>query len=247
MKNLKFTIEYNGAQFFGWQKQEGKRTVQGTLEKTFKKLTNEEVTFEGSGRTDRGVHALGQIANVKSDSKIPLKNLKTALNNLLPEDIQIKKVEIVADDFHARFSAKRKTYGYVVQVGGQRNAIKHDLLAFYPYEIVDFENMKRAGQLLVGKHNFHAFCSSNTQVTNFEREIYSVKISKKGRIFTFEICGNGFLYNMVRIIVGTLLDLGRGKLNEENIFKALETGDRKYAGQTMLPCGLYLKEVKYEK
>ncbi len=246
MRNLKFTIEYNGAGFFGWQKQAGKRTVQGVLEETFKKLTNEEVVFEGSGRTDRGVHALGQVASVKTDSVIPLKNIRPALNNLLPDDIQIKKVEAISEDFHARFSAKRKTYRYVVQVGGAKSAVKHDILAHFPYNVVDFENMKKAGQMLVGKHNFHAFCSSNTQVTNFEREIYSLKISKKGRIFTFEVCGNGFLYNMVRIIVGTLLDIGRGKIKIENISKAFETGNRKYAGQTMSPCGLYLKEVKYE-
>ncbi len=246
MKTLKFTIEYNGAGFFGWQKQSGKRTVQGVLEDTFKKLTGEDVAFEGSGRTDRGVHALGQVASVKTNTLIPIKNLKGAFNNLLPEDVQIKRVERANDDFHARFCAKRKTYAYYVQVGGQKSAIKHDTLAFYPYENVDLEQMRETAKMLVGKHNFHAFCSSDTNVTNFEREIFDFSVTKRGRIFRFEVCGNGFLYNMVRILVGTLLENGRGKISRQNIEKALVTGERSLTGTTMSPCGLFLKEVRYE-
>lgn len=244
MRNLKFTIEYNGAKFSGWQKQDGKRTVQGELERCFFKLTNEEVCFEGSGRTDKGVHALGQVASVRCENNIPLKNIKTALNNLLPNDVRILKVEIADESFHARFSSKRKTYLYVVQVGGMRSAIECDTIGFFPYE-VDLEKMQEAGESLIGKHNFKAFCSADTSVKNFEREIYSLNISKRGRKIKFEICGNGFLYNMVRIIVGTLLDIGRGKLDKNCIRDAFLTKNRAILGKTMEPNGLYLKKVEY--
>ena len=246
MRNLKLKIEYNGSNFFGWQKQESLRTVQGELERAFLTLTNENVAVEGSGRTDKGVHALGQVASVKIENPIPLKNIKRALNNLLPSDIRIVKVEKAEEDFHARFSAKRKTYRYVAKVGQKVGAIEHNLVGHYPYE-VDFEKMKRASLLLIGKHNFQGFCSADTQVQNFEREIFDFALSKKGNKIVFEVTGNGFLYNMVRILVGTLLDVGRGKLDDESVKKALSTGERKYSGVTMPPQGLYLKKVEYDK
>jgi len=246
MRNLKLTIEYNGSKFFGWQKQNGKRTVQGELEEKLFLLTGEKCEVEGSGRTDRGVHALGQVASVKVENIMPLKNFKRAMNNLLSDDVQIKKIERTYDDFHARFSAKRKTYRYVVQAGGDKSAIKADILAYYPYEKLDFEHMKLATKMLVGKHDFRGFCSADTQVQNFEREIFDFNISKRGRIFTFEVTGNGFLYNMVRILVGTILEIGRGKLTIESVEKALKTGQRKFAGLTMPACGLYLKKVVYQ-
>lgn len=246
MRNLKFTVEYNGSDFFGWQKQKGRRTVQGELERCFFELTKERVDFEGSGRTDKGVHALGQVASVKCENSIPLKNIKTAFNNLLPEDIRILKVEKVEENFHARFSSKRKTYVYVVQTGGVRSAIYSKILGYYPYE-VDFEKMRETAKLLVGKHDFKAFCSADTSVQNFEREIYDIRLSKVGRKIKFEICGNGFLYNMVRIIVGTLLDIGRGKLDENCIQVAFSSKERKYLGKTMEPNGLYLKKVEYNQ
>lgn len=246
MRNLKLTIEYNGSQFFGWQKQNGKRTVQGELESAIFALTKEKVIVEGSGRTDRGVHALGQVASLKINNKMPIKNFKTALNNLLPHDIRIKKVKKCEDDFHARFSAKKKTYCYVVQIGGEESAIKHALMGFYSYD-VDFEKMRELSKLFIGKHNFKGFCSSDTNVTNFEREIFDFKVSKHGKVCKFEVTGNGFLYNMVRILVGTLLDCGRGKISEEDIRTALKTGDRSLSGKTMDPNGLYLKKVEYAK
>ena len=244
MRNIKITVQYKGSNYFGWQKQDGKPTIQGELERALFSLTGKETEVFGSGRTDRGVHALGQVANFQTDSTIPLKNLKIALNDLLPPDIRILKAEEADENFHARFCAKRKTYEYLVQVGGQRSAIKSDLVGFYPFE-VDLQKMQKSAKLLVGKHDFRGFCSADTTVTNFEREIFDIKITKRGRIFKFEVTGNGFLYNMVRIIVGTLLDVGRGKLEEENIKKALTTGERKFSGITMEPCGLYLKAVRY--
>lgn len=244
MRNLKLTIEYNGAEFFGWQKQKNCRTVQEEIEKAFLTLTGENVFVEGSGRTDKGVHALGQVASVQTSNIMPTKNFKIALNDLLPKDIFIKKVEEVDQNFQARFSAKRKTYKYIVCVGGERGAINNSLIAYYPYK-VDIEKMREVAKLLIGKHNFKGFCSSDASVTNFEREIYDLKINKKNRMYTFLVCGNGFLYNMVRIIVGTLLDVGRGKLSVERVKNALETGNRNNSGQTMPACGLYLKNVEY--
>ena len=244
MRNLKLTIEYNGSKFYGWQKQHDKRTVQGELERVFFDLTGEEVVVEGSGRTDKGVHAIGQIASLFTNCNIPIKNLKKAINNLLPDDIYVKKVELAEDGFHARFSAKNKTYRYVVQVGGDRSPINYELKAFYPYS-VDLEKMIECANLLIGSHNFKGFCSSGTQVKSFERDVFDIKIKKDGRTYTFDVSGNGFLYNMVRIIVGTILEYGRGKLTKEDIEKALNNQERNRAGVVMPACGLYLKEVNY--
>lgn len=244
MRNIKITLQYKGTAYFGWQKQNNFPTIQGKLEEALFCLTGEKIEVEGSGRTDRGVHAVGQVANFCIQNTMPLKNLKTALNDLLPTDIRIVKVSQAKSDFHARFSAKRKTYQYCVQVGGQRNALKSDVLAFFPFE-VDLERMQKSSKLLIGKHNFKGFCSADTTVTNFEREIFDLQIKKRGRIFVFTVTGSGFLYNMVRIIVGTLLEVGRGKLSDKDVKLALSTGERKYAGKTMEPCGLYLKKVEY--
>ncbi len=246
MRNFKVTLEYNGSNFHGWQKQTGKRTVQEVVENAFSLLTGESVSVEGSGRTDSGVHALGQVASVAFENQIPIEKIKDAVNNFLPSDVRILKVQKADANFHARFSAKRKTYEYVVQVGGQRSAIKHNLQGFYPFE-VDLQKMTDASKLLIGKHNFRGFCSSGAKVSSFERKIFDIKIKKNRHIIKFEVTGNGFLYNMVRILVGTLLDVGRGKLTAQDIQKALETGERKYAGKTMEACGLYLKKVEYEK
>lgn len=243
--NFKLTIEYNGKDFFGWQKQDQKRTVQGELENAFFKLLGQRVEVEGSGRTDKGVHALGQVASVCFENKIPFKNLKTALNNLLPPDILIKKIEKADNDFHARFSAKKKTYRYIAKVG-QRSAINFDREGVYGYK-VDLQKILYASKLLVGKHNFKGFACSDTTAKTFDREIYSIDIKQKNSTIIFDTCGNGFLYNMVRIIVGTLLDVGRGKLSCDDIEKALKTGDRKYSGITMPPNGLYLLKVDYQK
>lgn len=241
-RKILMVIEYNGAEFYGWQKQKGKRTIQGEIEEKIWQLLGEKCIVEGSGRTDKGVHALNQVATVEIESRIPLQNFKVALNKLLSDDVVIKKVKIVPASFHPRFQAKRKTYLYRVDLSKTRKALNHQLVTHYPFEI-NFERMKKASALLLGRHNFKGFCSSHTNVTNFEREIYAIEIKKAGNSLTFEITGNGFLYNMVRIIVGTLLEIQ--KVTEEGIVKALESGERKYLGKTMPPNGLYLKKVEY--
>ena len=241
-RNILILVEYNGANFFGWQKQKSKRTVQGVIEEKISLLTGEEVSLEGSGRTDKGVHALGQVATFLTHSPIPLQNLKVALNKLLPQDIVVKKVGLAPIDFHPRFSAKRKTYVYVVDTRKTRRAIDYDRVTYYPYKI-NFERMQSAGNIFIGRHNFKAFCASNATVKTFEREIFDLKIRKSASRIVFEITGDGFLYNMVRIIVGTLLQID--KIGEENIDMALKTGDRSLVGKTMPPNGLYLKNVEY--
>ena len=241
-RKILMIVEYNGANFYGWQKQKGKRTVQGELEEKISFLTKEDVTVEGSGRTDKGVHALNQVATVEIENKIPLKNFKTALNKLLSDDVAVKKVSLAKLDFHPRFSAKKKTYEYRLDISKTKNAIDYQLITHYPYKI-NLERMKKASKLLIGKHNFKAFCSADTNVTNFEREIYDISIKKVGNILTFIVTGNGFLYNMVRIIVGTLLEID--KVGEEKILKAFESDNRNLLGKTMPPNGLYLKKVDY--
>lgn len=241
-RKILMIVEYNGANFYGWQKQKGKRTVQGELEEKISFLTKEDVMVEGSGRTDKGVHALNQVATVEIENKIPLKNFKTALNKLLSDDVAVKKVSLAKLDFHPRFSAKKKTYEYRLDISKTKNAINYQLITHYPYKI-NLERMKKASKLLIGKHNFKAFCSADTNVTNFEREIYDISIKKVGNILTFIVTGNGFLYNMVRIIVGTLLEID--KVGEEKILKAFESGNRNLLGKTMPPNGLYLKKVDY--
>lgn len=241
-RKIMMIVEYNGTNFYGWQKQKGKRTVQGELEEKLRLLTKEDCSVEGSGRTDKGVHALNQVAVTTISSPIPLENFKVALNKLLSDDVVVKKVRVCRDDFHPRFDAKRKTYLYVVDISKTRRAIDYNLVTHYPYP-VDLERMKKAAALFVGRHNFKGFCSAHTNVTSYEREIYDFKIKKVGNKIKFEICGNGFLYNMVRIIVGTLLQID--KVGEENILRALREGDRSLVGKTMAPNGLYLKNVEY--
>lgn len=241
-RNIMMIVEYSGTNFFGWQKQTGKRTVQGELEEKISKMLNASCKVEGCGRTDRGVHAKNYVATVVIERNIPLTNFKNALNKLLSDDVVVKKMKEVPLDFHPRFSAKRKTYEYIVDVSKTRSAIKHNLVTHWT-EQVDMERMVKAGQILVGEHNFKAFCSSHTNVTNFNRTIYEISVKKVGKFIKFEITGNGFLYNMVRIIVGTLLQID--KVKEENIVKALKSGDRSLLGKTMPPNGLYLKKVEY--
>lgn len=245
MENIKLTIAYNGQNFCGWQKQKEKRTVQKVLEDSLYALTSQKVEVEGSGRTDKGVHALGQVASVKLDLKMPLQNFKKALNNLLPDDVSVVGVEKVENDFHARFSAKRKTYMYVVETQTiKKNPIIHALKGTYAGK-VDVKKIKKILPMFLGEHNFKGFCCADTQVENFDRKIFEFSLKAKKNTLIFTVTGNGFLYNMVRILVGTLLDFGSGKISEQDIKKCFILGERKYSGITIEPNGLYLKCVDY--
>ena len=248
------TISYKGTNFVGWQKQPKGRSVQGEIESALSFLLCEKIDIVGSGRTDAGVHALGQTAHFSSSSEKLFKNFVankkfnaekfvSALNANLPLDINISSAKKVKNNFHARYDAKQKTYMYVLGVGN--NPVFSGLCGTIKKE-PNLSLMKQASSYLLGEHNFKSFACAKTEVTDFVRTIYSIKISKKNtNQFVFEICGNGFLYNMVRIIVGTLVDVGLGKILPEEIKTILEAKDRTKAGKTAAAEGLYLKAVKY--
>jgi len=244
MKRVLLTIEYDGSGFYGWQKQNGMRTVQGEVEKALAIVTGTECEVFASGRTDAGVHALGQTAHFDLNVPVPISKLADVLNSLLPDDISIKKAKYVEDDFHARFSIKRKCYEYRVYIGTRKQALKSRYQAWVKNPL-DIDKMIKAGKMFLGKHNFQGYCASAATVSDYSRTIHDIRISKKGEMIIFEVEGSGFLYNMVRILVGTLIDIGRGKLTEKSAKEALDTQDRSKAGVTMPPNGLYLKWTKY--
>ena len=230
----------------GWQKQPNKLNIQGNLEKVISDLTKEEIGIIGSGRTDAGVHALGQVANFKTNSNIPIEKFAIAINSRIKQSIRIKKAEEVDERFHSRYNCKRKTYRYIINTSETGSAIYRNL----EYNIkmkLDVEKMKEAAKYFVGEHDFSAFKSSGTSSKSSVRTIYEAKVEENGERIIIELTGNGFLYNMVRIISGTLVEVGLGKIKPEEISKIIESKNRQNAGKTLPPCGLYLVSVEYEK
>jgi len=244
MRNLKLTIEYDGTNFNGWQIQKDKRTVQEEIQFALSKILKEEVIIVGSGRTDAGVHALGQIANFKTEKTIKPQELLFAINTLLPVDIVVTNVEEEDKEFNARNSAKKKHYRYVVNNGKFQSALNAYREYHFKY-FLDVDAMQMAANDIIGEHNFKAFCASGSAVKDYTRTIYLLKINRLGDRVIIDIVGNGFLYNMVRIIVGTLLDIGSGKLDICVMKNMLDTGDRTLGGRTVGPEGLYLVDVEY--
>ena len=245
MRNIKLTIEYDGKEFNGWQKQPSKLNIQGTIEQAIKTITGEDVDLQASGRTDAGVHALGQVANFKTNSNIPIEKMSIAINCNLKKSIRIVKAEEVEERFHSRLSCKRKTYRYIINNSEIPSAIYRNLETHIPYKL-DIEKMKQAVKYFEGEHNFKAFKASGTSSKSSIRTIYKAEVLKmpNNRIY-IELTGNGFLYNMVRIIAGTLVDVGTGKIKPEDIEKIIESKDRTNAGKTLPPQGLYLVCVNY--
>jgi len=246
--NIKLTIEYEGTKYYGWQRQKSLLSIQGILEEKISQITQEKIILNGSGRTDAGVHALGQVANFKTNSSIPWEELPLILNRLLPLDIRIKKAEWVDDDFHARYSAVSKIYHYYVLNSNQNNNYLPIFLRNYVYCVykkINLEEMKKASNFLQGKHNFASFTCSGSRIRNLKRTIKNINIIKKGNIFCFHIEADAFLYKMVRTIVGTLLEVGKGNINYLEIKKILEAKKRKMAGKTVPAKGLFLMKVKY--
>lgn len=244
MRRIKITIEYDGSQYSGWQKQPEQKTIQGEIEDAILKTIGQQVEVFGSGRTDAGVHAYNQTAHFDLNVPVPISKLKDILNGALPLDISIKEAVEVDSDFHARFSIKKKCYLYKIYNGQDKCAFLARRMAHIK-KYLDIELMQEAGNLLVGKHDFHGFCSANTCATDFVREIFDIDVRREDDYVLISVCGSGFLYNMVRIITGTLVDYALGKITLNDIKSALETGDRTNAGQTMPACGLYLKETFY--
>jgi len=242
--NVKILLEYDGTAYCGWQRQKNALSIQEVLEKAISSITNEEIRVIGAGRTDAGVHALGQVANFKTNTRIPIEKLPYAINSKLPEDIVVKHAEIVPDDFHARFCAKSKVYTYTIY----NSKFPSPLLRRYSYfcsSPLDTDAMKRAAQLLIGTHDFKAFMASGSPVKSTVRHVERLEVVRNGDIVRIEVQANGFLYNMVRIIAGTLLDVGMGKINADEITSIIESRDRFYAGKTLAPQGLCLVKVIY--
>ncbi len=244
MKRVLLVIEYDGTNYSGWQKQPSQKTIQGEIEGAIFRAIGREVEIFGSGRTDAGVHALHQTAHFDLDVPVPISKLAGILNNVLPADIVIKEAFEVAGDFHARFLIKKKCYLYKIYNGEEKRAFLANRMAWVKKN-VDIKKMKECAKLLVGEHDFRGLCSANTCATDFVRKIFSIDIKREGDYIYVAVQGNGFLYNMVRIIVGTLIDYSLDKITLEDVKIALCEGERSKAGQTMPACGLYLQDTIY--
>lgn len=260
MRNIKLTIEYDGTNYAGWQiqrkTQNTKRktkTIQETIEKAVKKIIREKVKLIGSGRTDAGVHAQAQVANFRTDSTLALDKLEKSLNAVLPDDIAITKIEEADLDFHSRFCAKSKVYRYTILNRGYPSPLLRNTAYFYPYPLT-LKLMQKEARCLLGKHDFKSFCAAGSGVKATIRQIKNISISKKRyrlyairyALITIDIEADGFLYNMVRNIAGTLIEIGRGKLPAGSLRRIMLAKDRKLAGPTAPAKGLCLLEVKYK-
>ena len=249
MKNILLKIAYDGTNFCGWQRQPGKRTVCGELESVLKSMTGLDIKLDGTSRTDAGVHALGQCASFKSGIKIPAGNLARAMNNALAKDrlegvgeIRILDAREMPEDFHARFSSKGKRYIYKIRHGQEPDVF----LRNYCYQIndtLDIAAMSEAAAYIVGEHDFACFQSAGSPKESTVRIVYDLTVSGDDKDILVSISGNGFLYNMVRIIVGTLVEVGLGKRTPVSLKEILASCDRQKAGHTAPPQGLYLDEV----
>lgn len=253
--NVLFTISYKGTNYSGWQVQPKKQTIQGEIESVLERLFNEKVEVVGSGRTDAGVHALGAKANAllnadflskhfSKNGKLDFVKFRDAINQLLPENIQILSIKKVPITFNARFSAKKKTYEYKLQNGGILSPFDSETTVLVRQKL-DIDAMIAASKYLIGEHDFTSFCSAQTQTNDHIRTIYDIKITKKSNKILIDITGNGFLYNMVRIIVGTLVEIGLKKKNASEIKTILSSKDRSKAGKTYPAHALFLKKVVY--
>lgn len=239
----KLTLSYDGSNYSGFQIQKDKDTIQKRLENALSIVLKDNINIIACGRTDAGVSAIECICHFDYD-EINIGRTIGYSNNLLPEDIRINNIEVVEDNFHARYSAKKKTYNYFFYVDGEIPVFER-FATNIGYNI-NIESMKFACKYFEGEHDFSAFCASNTSVKDKVRTIYSAKIIDMGdNLYKFEITGNGFLYNMVRIIMGTLVMIGRGKLSINDIEKIIKGKDRSLSGKTMPSKGLFLKKVYY--
>ena len=244
MRNIKLIIEYDGKKFGGWQKQPNKLNIQGEIEKAIGEITGEDIELNASGRTDAGVHSLGQTANFKTNSKIDIEKFPVAINSKLKQSIRIIKAEEVEENFHSRYSCKGKRYRYIINNSKYGSAIYRDLEYHMPVKL-NVEAMQKAIKYFEGEHDFKGFKASGTSSKSSVRTIYSAKILQEGDRIIIELEGNGFLYNMVRIIAGTIVDVGLGKIKPEEIPEIINSKDRIRAGKTLPPQGLYLVEVYY--
>ncbi len=244
MRNLLLTLRYDGSTFHGWQIQPNGVTVQQELCNAFRNLSGKDENIIGCSRTDAGVHANMFCCNVRTECSIPAEKVPDALNFYLPPQISVYACEEVDFDFHARYDCKGKEYVYLIYNGKYRNPFYENKAMFYPYEI-DAEMLNREAKAFIGTYDFSAFCSAGTDIEDKTREIFDCSVTRNGDLIEVKVSGNGFLYNMVRIIVGTLLDIQREKIEKGTIPQIIESRNRDNAGVTASACGLYLNKVFY--
>lgn len=244
MRNIRSVIAYDGSGFMGWQIQTGVRTVQGVLEQAIQKVQGHPVRVIGSGRTDTGVHAMGQVMNFFTDSSIPTQGLLRGLNSVLPGDVAVLSAEDADADFHARAMARSKTYVYVLDMAPVRNPFL-DRYALHVGKTLDTEAMREAVHVLCGEHDFSSFQAAGSEVKTTVRTITVSEVAVRGYKVYVWMQGSGFLRHMVRNIVGTLVLVGKGRLKPEDMKRILDLHDRSHAGPTARPQGLYLMGVEY--
>jgi tRNA pseudouridine38-40 synthase len=246
LKNIRLEIEYSGTKYCGWQVQPNtkRKSIQAVIENVLFQVLGEEVKLIVSGRTDAGVHALAQIANFHTSSKIKLDKLKLALNGILPKDIKISAIKEVPQNFHSRFSSKAKIYRYTILNRSHSSPLLEGKVYFYPH-FLNLRLMREEAKVLLGKHNFSSFQASLGKERNPVKTIKRLVITRRKDLIYIEIEADGFLYNMVRNIAGTLVKIGRGKSKKGIMENILLAKDRRLAGQTLPACGLCLLKVKY--
>jgi tRNA pseudouridine38-40 synthase len=244
LRRIKLTIEYDGSCYHGWQIQSNAHTVQSEIEDAIFKITGEKVRVTGSGRTDAGVHALGQVAHFDTGSVIPADKFKDALSAVLPASVAVIGSEEVDFSFHSRYSATGKTYEYKIINRPIRSPIM-EKRSWHIRETLNFKALRQASEIFVGTHDFSSFCASGRVISDFNRRIFLSEWNKQKDLLIYRVTGNGFLYNMVRIMVGTMIEVGLGKRKPESILDILHGKKRDLAGITAPPQGLYLVKVHY--
>lgn len=244
MKRIMLTVAYDGTAYNGWQVQPNGITIEGELNRALKELLEEDISVIGASRTDAGVHALCNIAVFDTENRILPEKIAPALNARLPEDIRVQRSVEVAPDFHPRHCNTKKTYEYRIYMGKYENPIGRQY-AHFVYVPLDVEKMQEAAGYLVGEHDFKSFCVAKAQVLTTVRILYSAEVKKEGDYLLIRVSGNGFLFNMVRIIAGTLLEVGKGKIEPEQVKEILEAKDRQTAGPTAPARGLTLASFEF--
>jgi len=245
MANYKLTLRYDGAAYHGWQRQKNCITVQQVVERALKKVAKERITVTGCSRTDAGVHAKKFVCNFQSEMTVPCRKMPLAMNRMLPYDVNVTGCEIVDDDFHAQFDTKWKRYVYIVDNGEYKNPFTAKYAYYYPYKL-NLTAMRTAASYIVGTHDFAAFMASGSNLKGHTvRTVFSLNVKRRANEVIFTIEADGYLYNMVRIIVGTLLDVGTGKTDRHSLPDIISSADRKRTGFTAAARGLYLTEVEY--
>ncbi|NLV21591.1 MAG: tRNA pseudouridine(38-40) synthase TruA [Syntrophomonadaceae bacterium] len=244
MPKIRLVMEYDGSNYHGFQRQLNANTIQSELEQAIYKISRESVAVIAAGRTDAGVHALGQVAAFNTETEIPADKWRPALNSVLPDDIRILESEAASPAFHPQYDALHKSYCYLIYRKKERASFyrKYALLC---NQQLDIKAMQRGCSYIIGKHDFRCFCASGSGAKTWERTVYICNLEDKGDWLKLNITADGFLYNMVRIIVGTLLEIGRGRYQPEQISTMIASCERSQAGPTAAPQGLYLCSVKY--